>query len=512
MTQSILPLSLDYTDKDFASLRLRLFALISSVFPQWTDENVANFGNILLELFCFTGDVLTFYQDNQAREARLATATQRKNVVALAQMLGYAPRSAQAATALETFTLLTPATGQVTLPAGTVVLTANVTAPLPFQTLTDVVFAPGSPAGATQTATVENSTNVVDTFTSNGQPNQTFALTQTPFIDGSVSVVATDGTYAQGTASQWIAGGGLRIFLVQVDQKNRATLVFGNGVNGAIPSGNLTVSYKVGGGAAGSVTANTINRLQGTFTDALGNPVNLSATNLSNATPGVDRDTIAQIKLLAPVVGRVNQRSVGKDDFETNALRVSGVARALLTTSNEDPAVEENTGVLYVVPVGGGNASAALLTVLNAQFGITPSSTIAPNAPTTTFRLSVTTAVYFAINVFVRAFAAKGVAKAQMALNLRTALATYFQVSLPDGTPNPNIDFGANLGDLPNTGLFPLAPLFAALEQTAGVRKLGGAPSDFLLNGGHGDVSIAPRQFPVLGTVTIVDGDTGASL
>jgi hypothetical protein len=34
----------DYTDKDFDSLRLRLQSLVRSVFPDWTDFNVANFG------------------------------------------------------------------------------------------------------------------------------------------------------------------------------------------------------------------------------------------------------------------------------------------------------------------------------------------------------------------------------------------------------------------------------------------------------------------------------------
>ena len=41
----------DYTDKDFDSLRLRLQALVRSVFPTWTDFNVGNFGNLLIELY-----------------------------------------------------------------------------------------------------------------------------------------------------------------------------------------------------------------------------------------------------------------------------------------------------------------------------------------------------------------------------------------------------------------------------------------------------------------------------
>ena len=102
---SLLPTTVDYTDKDFDALRARLIALVRSVFPDWTDFEVAGFGNVLIELYAFVGDVLTFYQDNLARESRLVTATQRKNVMALAQMLGYRLQGARAATAEVELTL-----------------------------------------------------------------------------------------------------------------------------------------------------------------------------------------------------------------------------------------------------------------------------------------------------------------------------------------------------------------------------------------------------------------------
>src|ERR1700694_5225033 len=95
----------DYTDKDFDSLRLRLENLVRSVFPEWTDFNVANFGNILLELYAFVGDVLAFYQDSEAGESRIATATQRKNLIALTKLLGFRPSGARAATVDAVFTL-----------------------------------------------------------------------------------------------------------------------------------------------------------------------------------------------------------------------------------------------------------------------------------------------------------------------------------------------------------------------------------------------------------------------
>jgi hypothetical protein len=55
---TVLPLNINLTDKDFDSLRLRLIFLIQSVFPDWSDFEVAGFGNLLIELYAFVGDVL----------------------------------------------------------------------------------------------------------------------------------------------------------------------------------------------------------------------------------------------------------------------------------------------------------------------------------------------------------------------------------------------------------------------------------------------------------------------
>ena len=67
---AILPPSVDYTDKDFDALRERLIALVASAFPDWSDFSVASFGNLLLEMYAFVGDVITYYLDAQARESR----------------------------------------------------------------------------------------------------------------------------------------------------------------------------------------------------------------------------------------------------------------------------------------------------------------------------------------------------------------------------------------------------------------------------------------------------------
>jgi hypothetical protein len=164
---AILPPSVEYTDKDFDALRARLIALVKSVFPDWSDFSVASFGNVLLEMYAFVGDVIAYYLDAQARESRLVTATQRKNVIALARMLGYRPHGAKAATAEVVFTLPRPPTADVVIAAGTVVRTQEVTEPVRFQLLGDVLV----PAGADPpivTGVVENSQTHSQLFDARG--------------------------------------------------------------------------------------------------------------------------------------------------------------------------------------------------------------------------------------------------------------------------------------------------------------------------------------------------------
>jgi hypothetical protein len=61
----------------FEALKKRLESLLRSVFPTWTDHQLINFGNMLVEMFCFVGDTLGFNQDANARESRIRHVCQQ---------------------------------------------------------------------------------------------------------------------------------------------------------------------------------------------------------------------------------------------------------------------------------------------------------------------------------------------------------------------------------------------------------------------------------------------------
>lgn len=502
---SLLPAQVDYSSRDFDSIRTRLIELLKSVFPDWSDFSVASFGNILLEMYAFVGDVIGFYLDNQARESRLSTATQRKNVIALARMLGYKLQGAQAATTQVQITLKRFPIADVTIDSGTIIRTQEVTEPVRFQLLSDAVI----PAGANPpivVATVEHSKTHTQLFDSRGLADFDIVLDYTPYLDESAVVSAANGPY---TEQESLLGSGPNDlhYTVLVDQNDRATIRFGNGISGAPPTGTVQIAYKTGGGSSGNVDSEKLVVIEGAFTDANGNPVQVSAINPEAASGGADRQTINSAKLLVPEGLRALSRTVAREDFEINARRVAGVARALMLTSNEDPTIQENSGILYIIPQGSGLPTPALKNRVLRMVTETYPCTL-------TFQVSVQNPVYRVIDVEARIYLRQGYSPTTVRDRVKTNLGEMFRVSLPDGTPNPEVDFGFNVKDVSGnpSGEVTWSDVFNVIRDTEGVRKIGDRHGDLKLSGLPADVRLGITEFPKLGSISLIDGDTGGYL
>lgn len=499
---ALLKPSLDYTDKDFDALRARMFNLISGVFPQWTSTDVADFGNILVELWCWAGDVLLYYQDNQANEAFIPTATLRRSLLAAAKRLGFRPRGQSAAIAQLTASLAAPPLNDVTINAGDTFRTERVTTPITFQALTSAVI----PAGANPPSVmfdVEHSENETETFQSTTRPNQVVVLSSTPFLDGSLTVTAADGAYT--IVDDFLESISTdRHVTVTVDQNDRATLRFGNGVQGTIPQGAIDCSYKTGGGVEGNVEPGTIRRPERGYVDALNNTVILTVTNPEAANGGLARQTVESIRVEAPRSLRALTRSVAREDYEIHVKKLGGVARVLFLTSDEYDHVAENEGHLYIVPGGGGLPSPTLKAQALAQI-----TTVYPRSPS--FRVRVFDPQYLTINVQAKVFPRFGAGtvaqNAVLNASIRSALAAFFALDASDGSENPTAQFGYYLDDV-----IAYSDIFNAVRDVRDVRRIGDDPPDLLVNGGTDDIEVAPYVFPALGTVTLINGFTGQPL
>src|SRR6476619_6014526 len=83
------PPAIDYTDKDFRSLREALLRLARQRLPEWTDQSPADLGMLMIDMFAYVGDIALYYQDRIASELFPGTATERASVVDLLRLVGY---------------------------------------------------------------------------------------------------------------------------------------------------------------------------------------------------------------------------------------------------------------------------------------------------------------------------------------------------------------------------------------------------------------------------------------
>ncbi len=542
---AILPLSSDYSSRDFESIRTRLIALIKSVFPTWTAFQTANFGTLLIELFAWSGDVLNFTQDSNAAESRITTAKQRRNLIALVKLLGYVPKLASAAQADLSISVDGTLVANCIVPAGQTFRTA--VGGLPFQLLSPITLTIGTPNGV---RTVENSESKTEVYAANGLPNQTLYLANVPFL--SVISVNDGADYTQ-VENFLLSAPSDRHYTIVTDNNDRAKITFGDNVSGKAPTTNVTLDYKIGGGAAGNVDAGSITQVEGTVLDVSSNPVNLIVTNASAATSGADRETAASIKVRAPVSIRAPRTSIAREDFEIHAVGVSGIERALMLTHEQDPtSIDDNKGILYLVPSGNppGYPSLAKLDEVRRVFvGDSQAKPLFP-APLT-FLVTPAHAVFVDFIISATVYFQKGVTDTVGGIAIRKNLANFFNPIVTDqefadaltkelgrpveiGSQNPKIDFGYYLKTQsadPNAiyGYVAISDLLDVIRDTPGVRRVSATEAGFnilatrkidifdggtwtvLVNNERKDAPLADRDFPRFEYAQFINGDTGAS-
>ena len=88
--QKLKPTNVNYTSKDFSTIKSDLIEYTKSYFPDtYKDFNETSPGMMLIELSSYVGDVLSYYIDYNYKENLLATATEKRNIRRLSEFLGY---------------------------------------------------------------------------------------------------------------------------------------------------------------------------------------------------------------------------------------------------------------------------------------------------------------------------------------------------------------------------------------------------------------------------------------
>ena len=346
-----------YINKDYESIRRELLAKIPQLTDRWTDFNHSDLGVALLELFCGIGDMLAFYLDVQAAEAFLPTARQRQNVIDLCKLIGYRLDTPVAATTTLRFSLSALLGTDLFVPAGTVCRALLDDGQADFVTVEDGLI----PRGVLKTSIpAQQGIRRTATFTSTGQPFQQFQLTGEAIAQGSISVTIGDATWSEVGHFQDSAPDSLH-FMADVDALDVATVIFGDGKNGAVPSHEavITVCYLTTLGEKGNLAPGRITQiLTPVYSDGV--QVSLSVTNPVPATGGASRETIEHARSQAPAELRTLWKAVTLEDYKALAEGFPGVAKAHVLDTNDCQNIRYYNVHLAIAPDGGGMPSALL--------------------------------------------------------------------------------------------------------------------------------------------------------
>ena len=388
MASNYIP-QVDYTSRDYAAIRDDLISLIPKFLPEWTTTDASDFGITLIELFSYMGDTLNYYIDRAANEGFINTATQRSSVLSIANLLGYTPSIGTPATATLTFSNSTGST--IVVPALTEVATTTtvngVTTQIIFETNTQVTVpaAVGAVRGTVSVAATQGETISNEYLgDSNGTAYQSFTLSKTPLINGSVQITVNNVVY---TKVDYLidAGNNDPVYTVTTDADGVSYISFGDNISGRIPPiTSIYATYRIGGGASGNVGPNTLTYL---LTNVVGG---LTVNNQDAASGGSNPEATDTIRFNAPFALSALNRAVSLKDYGALSIQVSAVAKAIAEAESF------NNVTIYMAPYGDislgtpgvdingdantifNNAAAKLLSFLTDKAPATTSVTILP--------------------------------------------------------------------------------------------------------------------------------------
>ena len=338
----------DYTSRDYLSIRDDLLALIPTFAPQWTNRDPADFGIVLLQMFAYMGDLQSYYIDRAGNEAFISTASKRSSILRHASLLDYQPTQSTPAIVQLTFTNNSNPAASIVVPAKSRVATTTTVsgenAQIIFETNTAITVPGGSAPNntasviATQGFTIENE---IVTGQATGQPNQVYPLENTSVIEDSVSVTI-DGVVYEKTQYLIDAPGTTPAFTTVTDADGLTYVQFGDNIGGRIPPLNKTIyaTYRVGGGTEGNVSAGSLTEILTGFSSGL------TVTNQSAAAGGEDPESTDSIKVNAPLSLKSLNRAVSLSDYASLTLQVSGIAKANATSE------AYSSVIVYFAPFG----------------------------------------------------------------------------------------------------------------------------------------------------------------
>jgi hypothetical protein len=297
----------------------RLQVKFAAVF---NDFAVSSLGIMLVDIFSFGLDTLSFYLDRRATDNFLSTSRTLASASRLARQLGYKVGASTASSVDIEIALVDQAnTFPIPIPAG---FKLQGPAGLIFEIQEDVEFSIADTS--TKTVTASEGETLTTTFTSDGSANQVFKVANVPdgkFILGpgteNISQVVVEVDGSPWTEQELLVFGDTEQFEIAYND-SPPTLRFGDGIAGKIPEdgAEVRITFFVTSGVNGQATAGTITEPVSPLVVSF-EQINLVINNPEGTSGGSDPETIESVKANAPTIFKSRNVNVTIEDYEARA-------------------------------------------------------------------------------------------------------------------------------------------------------------------------------------------------
>jgi len=351
---------IDYTSLDRQSLAsdLRVWA-VTRFSDRWTNFQPDEFAVVYLEMLAFIGDMV-FYQINTTLgEVHPSTCVRRQSFINIAKSYDYFMPGPVGSTVPVT---LFSDVGAGPYPITSTAFRVRANNGTVFMPVADQVIT------AAEQDVEMRAGDLLDNIllaVSTGQPAQKYLITQTgittPLLYSNVAgegLVPTLRVYVDG--AEWDrarleadAQSTDEVYFLRTDEVERATVYFGDGINGKIPpsAAEIRFSCYLGTNRTSNVNARTIREIVTPL------PGLNSVTNKVQASGGDPRLSLTRGKAALPASISTNNRAVVRGDFSNILFRNNapgGVAKASATRGSF------GKQLVWVVPSGGGPLTVTL--------------------------------------------------------------------------------------------------------------------------------------------------------
>ncbi len=331
---------LEVSELDFDNIKQNLKVFLSQQ-TEFSDYNFEGSGlSVLLDILAYNTHYLAFNANVLANELYIDSAVGRTNVVSLAKMLNYRPKSSASSQAVIDIKINNGSGSSITMAKGTQFSTTISGNSYIFNTNEDITIQPVDGVYKFSNVTIYegNLVNFNFTYASNN-PDFRFVLPN-PDIDTSTlkitvqtsSTDTTSNTYTLADNYQKINSDSL-VYFLQETETGEFEIYFGDGIFGKALEGNNIVrcEYIVSnrGLGNGATTFNLSSGNVGGFTD-------VAITTISNSQGGVNEEGTESIRFNAPLSFTAQNRAVTTTDYETKTLELYPNANSITAWGGED--------------------------------------------------------------------------------------------------------------------------------------------------------------------------------